>query len=267
MGYFQNKVFLEPIKHEYWNLDFSKQYTPASKVLDSVTPKEDWNSIAGKIAGRGKFSGLNKGQVLKLWSDNAKKSTDHGTRIHKSLENFSKDFTIHPEDQELEEMIRGIHEGYKDYYRSFDEECLYSEYYGVAGTSDKMLQRKRGSKQICIADYKTSLSKGKITYHNKDGKYLLGPVAHLQDCSYVRYCLQESIYGVLYEELTGGTVEEMWVTFIPADNPKDFFKIPAVYMRTDAINILEHFKSQKEKVAITEYQVVEEDGMIEVPNF
>lgn len=263
----QNYVHLEPKLHQYWNIDHTKQYTSVSKVLDSITLKEDWNSIAGKIAGYGKFKGMSKLDVLKLWDDNKNKSLSHGTNIHESLERYSKEFKILPQDNHLEEMIKGIHEGYKEYYRSYDEVCLYSEKYLVAGTSDKILQRKKGNKSICIADYKTSLSKGKITYSNKDGKYLLGPVAHLQDCSYVRYCLQESIYGILYEELTGGTIEEMWVTFIPSDSPKDFFKIPAVYMRTDAINILEFFKQkQDEKIKYSQYKILE-DGMVDVPMF
>jgi hypothetical protein len=237
----QNEVFLEPVSHTYSNLS-GRKFTSVSKVLESVSEKVDWSAIAGKVAGKGKFAGMTKEDILLAWDKNRDKAANHGTRIHNALERYSKEFKILSEDEDLTPMIKSIASTYVDYYQTFDEACLFSDQYGVAGTADKILQIKKGSPFVDIEDFKTNISKG-IEFFNKDNKYLISPVSHLQDCNFNKYSLQLSIYGLMYETLTGGKVRNLWIRFIPADNPMGHYRIMIPYLRLEALAVLEYHKN------------------------
>ncbi len=238
----QNVVKLEPVSHRYFHLD-GREFTSVSKVLNSITPQENWDAIAGKVAGRGKFAMMSKAQVLELWDVNKNQSLQFGTHIHEALERYCKTFEILDADKDLEPMVKSIQSQYVEYYRAMDEVCLYSEKYGVAGTTDKRLQLKKNINVIDFGDYKTSFNKGKISYRNKDNKYLLYPVQHLQDCSYSRYCLQLSMYAVMEEELTGAKIGQLWITYILNDLTHERISVP--YLKSDAIAVLENYQAQQ----------------------
>ncbi len=252
----QREVTLRHSDHRYTDTK-GEIYTSVSKLLSEYEHKTDWVEVAGKVAGKGKFAGMDKASVLKLWDDKKNKAANHGTKIHNALERYSKKFEILEEDKDLEPMIKDIQSTYKDYYQVYDECTLYHPKYMVAGTSDKILIPKKNSSYFDIEDFKTNIARG-IEFHNKDNKYMLAPVDHLQEANYNRYSLQLSLYAYMMEELTGMKCRSMWLRFVPADNPMGHYKIPCNYMKSDAIAMLEHFSQSKvHQVKILETREVE----------
>jgi len=235
----QSEVKLEPISHTYQDRE-GNSYTSVTRLLDTIGFKDDWDSIAGKVAGRGKFTGMSKDDVLKAWDENRDKAARHGTRIHNALEKYGQTFSVEEGDRDLEEMVKMVYRDYVDYDLSYDELCLYSKKYMVAGTADKILIPDKKNGLFDVADYKTNISKG-IEYCSKDGRMLYAPVDHLSDCNYNKYALQLSIYAYMFECLTGMTCRKMWITFIPPGDYTKFYKIPVVYLKTDAIALLDSF--------------------------
>ncbi len=255
----QSEVFLEPISHTYTGVSNDVQYDSTSKVLNSIEEEVDWWSIAGKVCGKGKFIHLKTQQeVFDFWRSGGKEATDHGSNLHSMQERYAKEFKILEEDKAWEPGIKHIASMFKDYYRSEEEATVYSSKYRTAGTMDKALFVKKKSNIISIVDYKTALKKSELDYYHKDGKNLLHPVSHLQHCKYIRYCLQLSIYGVMAEECAGLSIRDLFIVFIPTDPLVMPYKIPVPYMRTDAINMLEHFSQSKvHQVKILETREVE----------
>ncbi len=260
----QNYVSLRASDHRYFDLD-DREYSSVSKVLNGIEEKVDWEAIAGNCAGKGKYKGMSKAEVLAAWDANKNVAANHGTRNHNALERYSKEFNILPEDMDLEPMIKSIAATYVDYYQVHDEACLYSEKYGVAGTADKILIVAKGSRFVDIEDFKTNLNKG-IVFNNSSNKYFLDPVSHLQNCNFNRYALQLSIYGLMYENLTGNRVRNLWIRFIPADNPLDHYRIMIPYMKYDAEAILAKH-AYGNNVTILPFPVSAEEENNEIPNF
>lgn len=258
----QNYVKLEPVAHRYFDLD-NREYDSVSKVLNSVEKQQDWWEIAGNVCGKGKFSHLKtQKEVFDYWRANGKEATDHGSNLHAMQERYAKEFKILEKDKLWEQGIKYIASMFKDYYNSSDEATVYSSKYMCAGTMDKALLVKKGQKFISIVDYKTALKKSELDYYHKDGDGLLHPVSHLQHCKYSRYALQLSIYGVMAEECAGLSVRDLFIIFIPTDPKIMPYKIPVPYMRTDAVNILDHFYN-KNNTVISSVEEQEE----EAPNF
>lgn len=238
----QNEVYLEPIQHKYFYRSTGKELTSVSKVLDSLKEKVDWEKIAGNVAGKGKFSHLpTKQDVLDFWKANAKEATDFGTDQHEMQERYAKEFKVLDKDSVWEKRIKTVSAFFTKYYKSEDEACVFSRKYNVAGTMDKGLFVKKGSKLFVIADYKTALKAGELDYVNEKDKFLIGPASHLQDCKFSRYCLQLAIYSVLAEECAGLIITELFIVFLPSNPDKEPYKIAVPYMRDTAVAILEHF--------------------------
>lgn len=259
----QNEVFLEPIKHIYTGVSDGRIYDSTSKVLNSIEEYVDWWEVAGKVAGNGKFKGLSQQQVSDMWSANGKESSDHGTYLHSLQEKYAKEFKIG--DVKYEKGIKHIASMFSNYYKEEFEATVYSKTFGVAGTGDRFSFLNKGYPLISISDYKTALKKEALDFFHKDGKRLLSPVDHLQQCKYIRYALQLSIYGVMAEECCGLEVNDLNIIFIPTDPAVLPYKIPVPYMRTDAIAILKHFggKSNVVEVNLIEEETTAPDFYIE----
>lgn len=256
----QNFVTLDHASHIYTDTT-GKTYTSVSHVLNTVEEKFDEETMSRNCAGKGKYVGLTQAQVKAQWRKTANESMGHGTKIHEELERYSKTFQV--EDKAMEPFVKDIHATYNDYVRTYDECVLYHPDYMVAGTADKILLPTSRSKYVDVCDYKTSLNKGGIEYFNKYGKTLKYPVEHLQACSFSRYTMQLSLYGVLIENLTGKQIRHMWIRYIPADKPMEHIKIPIVYMKDSAIAILEHFRDMQQVKKLKDEFI----NTIEEPNF
>ncbi len=230
-----SKVKLEPISHTYKDVD-GNSYMSVSKFLELFSKKFDREGVSKLSA---KKHGLTQEEVLQDWDKKRDDSIDHGNRIHSALERFENSTQILPEDEELRPMILSVASEYSHYYRSYNEVCLYDEEHRLAGTSDKILQCTSHAKSIFdLSDYKTNLSKG-IQFKNDYGQYMLGPLAHLQDCNYVKYSLQLSTYAYLLQKKTGCKIGQLSIHYIPAHNLLAHIKYPVPYMKRDVELMLE----------------------------
>lgn len=230
---FPNKVTLEPISHTYRDTE-GNQYLSVSKVLALLSEKFE-DTIAYQRASE---------TTRAEWKAKGKAAADHGTNIHNALELYNKTGQILIENASLEPAIKSIIGEYKDYHQSHDEICLYNEEYRVAGTTDKVcVIINRKDSEVDLADFKTNISKG-IYYFSDYKKRLYAPFDHLQDCNYVKYSFQLSIYAYFFEQLTGRRVRQLYIHFIPPNDMLQHRKIPVMYMKNDVKLLLETYKYQ-----------------------
>lgn len=241
MKLFEPKVQLEPIEHKYYNLVTGEEYMSVSKLLGSLGTKFDSEKVSAMVA---KKRGVSQAEVLQEWKDIATKSTDHGTRIHNALERYKKTAIILPEDEDLKDMIIDVCSYYKDYYQVYDELTLYHDETRIAGTSDMicMISKTKGSK-FDVEDYKTNMRNGIETF-NKYGTRLNPPFDYLEDCNFVKYSLQLSIYAYMFEQLTGKQCRKLGIRFIPPDDYMKHVYMPVMYLKPEVEHILKIRKKQ-----------------------
>lgn len=230
---FPSRVRLNAEDHTYQNAQ-GQQYLSVSEFLALLSEKfEDTPAYA-------RASDETRAQ----WKQKGKTASEHGTSIHNALELYNKTGQILQEDADIEDVIKSVTAEYKEYHQTYDEICLYSDSYRIAGTTDKICAiSNRKDSEVDLADFKTNL-KGSITMHSDYKKRLFHPMDHLHDCNYTKYALQLSLYAYFFEELTGRKVRKLYIHYIPPTDMMSHYKIPIIYLKNDVRLILEHYKQQ-----------------------
>ena len=121
----------------------------------------------------------------------------------------------------------------------YTELLLFHHDYKIAGTSDVVIIEtdEFGDRWITINDWKTNKEiKTENRYDN-----MLYPVNHLNDCNYVHYNLQTSLYAYMLECM-GFKVKHTRITWIDDVNKQE---VPYLfdYKREEVINILQHYSN------------------------
>jgi hypothetical protein len=178
--------------------------------------------------------------VKEHWVAENVKSTVRGTAFHNEKE----------DDQFSQGLFEYNQVKYKidnncDNLSSLKENCVYPELrlhntkYKIAGTSDQVLVMP--GKKIIIRDWKTNKE---IKTSNKYDK-LFYPVAHLDNCEYVKYSLQLSLYGYMLEQFGYEVVDIEFEHFVlDSDNKavsSTIYKCP--YLKEDIVNMLNHYQA------------------------
>jgi hypothetical protein len=227
---FERKVTLEPTAHVYTDAN-GNTYKSVTTLLKELGEKFE-DTYAYKNATEEKKA---------EWKEKGRVAADAGTRIHNALELFAEMGTIEDSNKDLEQAIKSIHAEYTGYHKLQNEICLYHEELKIAGTADRVcLVSNRKDCAVDIADFKTSGSKG-IQFYSDYGKKLYPPFEHLHDCNYNKYSFQLSIYAYFFELLTGRKVRQLYIHFIPLDNPMNHKKIPVTYLKNDVKMLFEKY--------------------------
>lgn len=234
----QSFVKMDEKEHRYFDVN-RLEYLSVSKVTELVKTFFDKDMISARTA---ESRGVSQEEVLAEWKETNDDSISHGNDIHKAIEMYQKTSMISEENRKYESMIKSICATYNEYHKVFQEEVLYNKKYRIAGTADKILQvTSSGKSYIDIEDYKTNKSKG-IEYFSKYRNKMLFPVDHYEDCNFIHYALQLSLYAYMIEEMLGKKVRMLHIVYIPPDNFLAWKKIPVPYLKNDVIQILEFYK-------------------------
>ncbi len=243
---FEQRVTLEPVKHIYTHRDGTK-YKSVSKVIEQFKNKfdsEKMSYLSARKALRLTFGTepteqeiYQKAAELKAeWQKKNDLACRIGTHIHNCLEVYGKTTKI--ADPKLESMVRGVYSDYVDYKKFWDEQILYSEEDEVAGTADKLLLRPGTKDVIDIDDYKTNIAQG-IATSSKYNNRMKAPFDHLEDCNFVHYSLQLSIYAAMIEKQFGYKIGRLRLRYIPPFNPIAYKTVPIIYMKYEANLLLQ----------------------------
>jgi len=200
-------VAFDSESHTYTNKD--KKLISVTTFISQFKNKFDSDYHSKKIAER---EGKTQDEILKLWSDKAKKSCEIGTAIHKIFEDYidgnfcilGNDIVIDFIDLDIEYLVDFYPKSkvaikfIKDFFISErlipvnTEYIVYNEH--LAGQIDLICKDKKDN--YYILDFKTN---DKIeTYSYK--KKMLGVFKEINDSSFYHYSLQLSIYKQMFEK-------------------------------------------------------------------
>jgi hypothetical protein len=203
MENYESKVYLEPIKHVYINKETDEAYKSVTKVISSIEPHFDEESIAEAISKQKDdkkdaiYVGLSKEQIIEYWHQLNFEANEYGTFLHNTLEDYLRANKWYFPDNELQTKIIRAYDDLKidEGIRIYPERIMFSEEYKLAGTSDLIIDID--DVYFDVLDYKTNK---KFDFYNHYGyQTLLPPFDHLQSCQYSVYSIQLSTYALMYE--------------------------------------------------------------------
>lgn len=183
----------------------------------------------------------------KEWKKENKKSTDKGTKFHNMMEQKALSEGKGILDNGTSLVYRSHNGGLENTsfgqngVEGIPELRLYNHKYKIAGTTDDPVFYP--NKIVDINDFKTNK---KIVTENKWDK-MLYPLDKYDNCNYVHYNIQLSIYGWMLEQF-GYKVRNLQITHYIFDEQKTPIakrEYKFEYLKEDVENLLEHYVTHK----------------------
>jgi hypothetical protein len=253
-------VFYNDTEHRYYL--GNRTYRSSTQIVEKFITPFDREERSTYMADR---YGKTQDYWKKLWDDYSRERCTVGTNKHKAEEDFlyNRGFDyINSKRQPVYKIgdlydnpvnIEGIRKGsggcLPPYFRLPDgiypELKVWNHEWGIAGRIDKPTFETIGSERfVHIEDYKTSKNIRKRSIWEK---HMLGPISYLEDCEFIHYSLQLSIYMFMMEA-KGFRAGSMRLIHFPHKIPElpgepSPVPIEVPYLRNEVIMMLEHLKS------------------------
>lgn len=234
-------------KNHTYLLDGVRPLTPVSSVVSGFFKPFDSSYWSKRKAVERNVA---PEQVLEEWDEKKERASQVGTFMHAQIEKF---FRGDPLNLDYDYAYDGqfVHRAdklsiYKEmgYFRRFFDDYnpqafraewrVFDEEHGIAGTID-FVARGTGD-EFEIYDWKRS---HKLPDHNRFQNGL-GGLSHLEDSSYVHYCLQQNLYRFILERNYGMKVRKMSLVVLHPDND-DYMVLDVPRMEKEVKYMVENY--------------------------
>jgi len=180
--------------------------------------------------------GMTPDEVELMWRTKGEAAAKDGTFLHEQIENFylEQEYEKTEEFHLFENFVKENNhiKPYRTEWRIFDE------HHHIAGTIDLISKNGNGYEM-----YDWKRSKKVVNSYNgepiKNNQWQkgVGQLADIDDTSYNRYCLQQSLYKYILEKNYGLTVSKMFLIVLYPDYDK-YYKVEVPYLKDKAEYIL-----------------------------
>jgi len=205
----------------------------ASTVISKFFPEFDMEYW---VARKAPELGMTPAKVAKMWKDKGEKAAQKGTYLHEQIEKFYLNQNYeNTEGFDLFEQFVSDHPEitpYRSEWRIFDEG------HHIAGTIDLISKNGQGYE---IYDWKRSK---KVVNPNTaepicNNKWQcgVGQLSDIDDTSYNRYCLQQSLYRYILEKNYSLKISKMNLVVLYPDYDR-YYKVEVPYQKDKAEYIL-----------------------------
>ena len=158
------------------------------------------------------YYGLSPDEIKQKWNDNRDRAANYGTRVHKQIELYLTGQELTTKTEEFNQFLIFERENSNlEPYRV--EWIIYDEDLMIGGTIDAVY-KNQSTGQYYIIDWKTN---NKITKKNsyQQGKY---PINYIDDCNFMHYTLQLSLYKHILETKYGIKIEKTYLCWLNKKN-------------------------------------------------
>lgn len=209
----------------------------ASTIISKFFPEFDSYGKASSLSPNNPLYGLPVDEIVETWNARGMEAANKGTFLHEQIEKYYLDETYKKtEEFHLFEQFVSDHQGIKPYrseWRVFDEE------HHIAGTIDLISKNGVG---YDIYDWKRSKKvidtySGKPITNDTWGNVGVGRLSDIDDTSYNRYCLQQSLYRYILEKNYNLKISKMFLVVLYPDNDR-YYKVDVPYLKDRAEYIL-----------------------------
>jgi hypothetical protein len=207
-----------------------------STIISKFFPEFDAFTAAGRLGPTHTLFGLPVHEIVEMWDQKGKEAANHGTFLHKQIENYylGKPYQRVQEFAHFEKFVseHGNLKPFRTEWRIFDE------HHHIAGTIDLVSKTRDGFE---IYDWKRSKKvvnpiSGEPIEFNQWGTGI-GGLAHLDDTSFNKYSLQQSIYKYILEKNYGIVVSRMFLVILYPEYSR-YYKVTVPYLESEAKGIL-----------------------------
>lgn len=201
--------------HTYYIDGSSDGYISSTTLVHSLFPAFDADSIIAKMMNSKRWTsspyfGQSPEQIKRGWDSNRDMAASMGTAMHENIEMY---YNGEPHDTESKEFRMFSNytsdfshlEPFRTEWEIFDDEAM------VAGSVDMIYKDPRNPGCIIIADWKRSKE---IKTFNKWQRGNDPLTRNLQDCNFVHYSLQLSLYKNILENKYGQTVTDTFLVIL-----------------------------------------------------
>ncbi len=177
-------------------------WTSVTKLIHNFSQPFDSDTIALKSSKKksSKWYGMSVSEIQREWKSTNDYSLKLGTWYHKLMEDSILSHSSITVDGKEIPIIKPIVEGdekiapdQKLTDGKYPEHFVYLKSVGLCGQADDV---EVVNGKVNVNDYKTNKEIKLQSYKNWDGVYQMmsPPLQHVQDCNYMHYCLQLSMY-------------------------------------------------------------------------
>ena len=206
-------VIFEPITHTYTLKSTGDKLISGTTFINLFHEKFDpTGEITKKYALK---VGKTVDEVKEMWKAENKKSTDYGTAIHNTLEDYINTGEI------TNELYKWVVDEFKKVSfkgKLISEKMVYNEEWLICGTADlfDVYKDVNGELWTDIYDFKTNKKLEKYSVYKKKMLYCC---SHLHDVNFIHYTLQLSLYALL-AELKGVKIGKLTILYINPETKK-----------------------------------------------
>lgn len=240
--------------HTYWCR--GRRYISATQILEMFKNKFDTEGKALAFADK---HGATPEKWKDEWAGKRDTSLVRGNSIHAQREEItlSRGMEVHhgkpfpvpnpalfPAATPLSQMPDGI----------YTEQLVYHHGFGIAGRIDKVvLETIARGRRSDVDDYKTNrIIKMHGFGYPKAPEMMKPPIAHLEDCTYIHYTLQVSLYMLMLEYMgfQPGTQRIIHFPHVPEMAPPGALAplpVPYIvpYLKKDVTSMLNYLKHRR----------------------
>jgi very-short-patch-repair endonuclease len=226
--YRDSKIDFYPESHLYTIDNVPCQ--SVTKIISNYFPVFDSIQKSKNLSRNNPLYGLNPNEIVKIWNERSELAKNAGKKLHESIENFylglsvdkTKEFTF----------FEKFSEDHKQLVPFRTEWRIYDEEHNIAGTVDLIA---KNNSEYEIYDWKRSekivdTASGKPIVGNAWGSCGVGELSVLPDCSFIRYCIQQSFYKFILEKNYGINISKMYLVVLHPNYNK-YYKIEVVDLR------------------------------------
>lgn len=216
-----------------YTIDGSSDYTSVTTFCHSHFEHFDADKIIDKMMNswkwpQNKYYGMTKQEIKDQWSENGRKSSEAGTKMHFDIECYYNGMSVNNESTEFQyfknfEKFHRHLEPYRTEWMVFDKELKLAGSIDMVYAVDVLDAVENGEasdmeedvEMIDIYDWKRCKE---IKTANKWQSAKTECISHLPDCNYWHYSLQLNTYKYMLEKNYGKKVRDMYLVCLHPDN-------------------------------------------------
>ena len=229
-----HNLIFKPETHKYF-LD-GKELVSCSTLVKFFSPTfDEKGEIIKRCADR---EGITVEELQKRWDKEKNDAADRGNSFHTQAQYWVENKKVGEGD--YKDIVKQLTK-FKFKGKLIAERKVYNKDFGIAGTIDLTEIFKNNVKYLY--DYKTNKKlkmRGFFDREKRRFTNMLDPIKHLEDCNFVHYSLQLSLYRLIEEE-NGSWVDGTEILYV---NPKtrQIERYPVKYYRKECLRMIEQYK-------------------------
>ena len=213
----------------------------ASTIISKFFPEFDAYGKASTLSPNNPLYGLPVEEIVQTWRQRGIDAANLGTHLHEQIEKYYLEQPY--EETEEFNLFKDFVKEHPDIKPYRSEWKIFDDKYNIAGTIDLICKNGNGYE---IYDWKRSKKvvdtySGKPITFDKWGNCGVGSLSDIDDTSYNKYCLQQSLYRYILENNYNINISKMYLVVLYPDYDK-YYKVETPYWKERIEYILETTK-------------------------